>query len=91
MLFDSEDDVPKAVSIAAGEFEKTLTAKNKADAKNKAAKAAVIEKMIEHDVGRLPIRGGKEFLVLTEENSVKIEKPPAEKKDASAASGETPF
>lgn len=83
LLFDSMDEVPERVSVLAGTYEKAVTAANKAKAKEKGAKASLLDAMLEEGIGRIPIRGGKEWIVVEDEHKVAIRKP-AKKEDDDA-------
>lgn len=81
LLFESMDEVPERVSVLAGTYEKAVTAANKAKAKEKGAKASLLDTMLEEGIGRIPIRGGKEWIVVEDEHKVAIRKPKKEDDD----------
>lgn len=77
-LGDFADKYPEAVQTAADEYDKSHSAKSKAQGKLNTAKDNLVSAMKEHNCPRVRIRNGEKFLVIDSTDRIKYEKPAEE-------------
>jgi hypothetical protein len=78
---DWEDEIPEPVAAAVDDYLKKMRAKNKLSEQERAAREKCIEQMKEHNIKRLRIDDGKQWLECEDVGRLKTRKVKVEKDD----------
>lgn len=76
-----QDEIPEAVAEAVDDYLKKMRSKNKLAEQERAARDKCIEVMKEHNIKRLRIDDGKQWLECEDTNRLKTKKVKVEKDD----------